>query len=243
MIVPGRRCLIVNADDFGQSDGVNGGVRKAHEQGIVTSASLMTRWPAAREAARYAVEHPKLSVGLHVDLGEWAHRAGGWEAIYDVVARDDVEAVSAEVADQLATFRRLVGKEPTHLDSHQNVHLREPVRSALTGVAQRLGIPLRHCASPVRHCGTFYGQTGQGEPLPDSISVDALLKILEALPEGVTEIGCHPADAGDLDTMYRAERMQELRVLCDRRIRRAIDEMGIELCSFSGLPHDCAGGS
>jgi predicted glycoside hydrolase/deacetylase ChbG (UPF0249 family) len=238
--VPGRRCLIVNADDFGQSRGVNGGVMKAHEHGIVTSASLMTRWPATAEAARYAVEHPKLSVGLHIDLGEWVHRAGGWEPIYNVVPRDDVEAVSAEVADQLGTFRQLVDKEPTHLDSHQNVHLRESVRSALTGIARGLGIPLRHCTSPARHCGMFYGQTGEGDPLLDSISVEALLKILEALPEGVTEIGCHPADASDLDTMYRSERKQELRVLCDPRIRSAIDEMGIELCSFSSLRRDCA---
>jgi len=46
-----QRYLIVNADDFGQSQGVNRGVIAAHEHGIVTSASLMVRWPAAIEAA------------------------------------------------------------------------------------------------------------------------------------------------------------------------------------------------
>ena len=44
------RSLIVNADDFGQSRGVNRGVIEAHERGIVTSASLMVRWPAAESA-------------------------------------------------------------------------------------------------------------------------------------------------------------------------------------------------
>jgi predicted glycoside hydrolase/deacetylase ChbG (UPF0249 family) len=43
--------LIVNADDFGQSAGINRGIIAAHEQGMVTSASLMVRWPAAHEAA------------------------------------------------------------------------------------------------------------------------------------------------------------------------------------------------
>lgn len=47
------RFLIVNADDFGQSPGVNRGIIEAHEHGIVTSASLMVRWPAATEAAAY----------------------------------------------------------------------------------------------------------------------------------------------------------------------------------------------
>jgi len=85
--------LIVNADDFGQSPGVNRGIIEAHEQGIVTSASLMTRWLAAGEAALYAQEHPKLSVGLHLDLGEWAYRAGSWEPLYTVVPLDDRLAI------------------------------------------------------------------------------------------------------------------------------------------------------
>ena len=45
---------IVNADDFGQSPGITRGVIAAHERGIVTSASLMVRWPSANEAAAYA---------------------------------------------------------------------------------------------------------------------------------------------------------------------------------------------
>ena len=61
---PALRRLIVNADDFGQSPGVNRGIIEAHQHGIVTSASLMVSWPAAAEAAAYgraannAKEHP-----------------------------------------------------------------------------------------------------------------------------------------------------------------------------------------
>src|SRR5687767_10207836 len=64
-----KRYLIVNADDFGLSPGVNAGIVAAHENGIVTSASLMVRKLAAAEAADYGRRHPKFSVGLHVDLG------------------------------------------------------------------------------------------------------------------------------------------------------------------------------
>src|SRR5260370_3831130 len=80
-----KRYLIVNADDFGQSPGVNRGIIEAHERGIVTSASLMVRWPAAAEAAAYARLHPRLSVGLHLDFGEWVCRGGGWARPYQVV--------------------------------------------------------------------------------------------------------------------------------------------------------------
>ena len=47
-----ERYLVVNADDFGRSEGVNRGILRAHERGIVTSTSLMVRWPAAEHAAR-----------------------------------------------------------------------------------------------------------------------------------------------------------------------------------------------
>ena len=49
-----QRVLIVNANDFGRSPGVNQGVTWAYEPGVVTSATLMVRWPAAVEAAAYA---------------------------------------------------------------------------------------------------------------------------------------------------------------------------------------------
>ena len=51
---PDTRRLIVNADDFGQSAGINEGIIRCHERGIVTSASLMVRWPHAAAAAEYA---------------------------------------------------------------------------------------------------------------------------------------------------------------------------------------------
>jgi predicted glycoside hydrolase/deacetylase ChbG (UPF0249 family) len=232
-----NRYVIVNADDFGQSHCVNRGIIKAHRRGIVTSASLMVRWPAAQEAATCAREHPNLSLGLHVDLGEKVFRAGEWIPLYTVVPLQDTTAVTDEVSHQLDEFRRLMGCNPSHIDSHQHVHLREPVRTILSQVARQLGIPLRHCCPHVGYRGSFYGQTAEGVPLPDVISVDGLIHILENLPPGCTELGCHPADGCDLDTMYRHERLEELRVLCDPRVRAVIKTMGIELRSFKTLPN------
>src|SRR5437867_5948321 len=230
-----KRYVIVNADDFGQSSGINRGIVTAHEKGIVTSASLMVRWPAAAEAAAYGRAHPKLSVGLHIDLGEWAHRDGTWVPLYEVVGVGDSVGVADEVARQLGIFRHLVGKDPTHIDSHQHVHLREPVRSVLLDVARQLAVPLRHCSPEVAYCGAFYGQTESGVSLPGRISVEAMIGLLSALPAGFTELGCHPGEGSDLETMYRVERAQEVRVLCDPRVNAAMAALGIELRSFGEL--------
>jgi predicted glycoside hydrolase/deacetylase ChbG (UPF0249 family) len=229
------RVLIVNADDFGQSPGINRGVVRSHEDGIVTAATLMVRWPAAEEAAAYARRRPDLNVGLHFDLGEWEYADGDWRARYEVVDVDDREAVEKELARQLDAFRRLLGRDPTHLDSHQHVHRHEPARSAVRQAGRRLGIPVRHDSPHVRYMGDFYGQDGRGWPVPDAITADGLLGLLERLDGGVTEIGCHPAEPDDppLDSTYRDERLVELETLCDGRVRDAVDRLGIRLASFT----------
>src|SRR4051794_22877892 len=81
----GRRCLIVNADDLGYSRGVNRGIVEAHLHGLVTSASLMVRQAATGEAILASRECPGLSLGLHVDLGEWAYRGGQWVELYRAI--------------------------------------------------------------------------------------------------------------------------------------------------------------
>jgi chitin disaccharide deacetylase len=228
-----KRYLIVNADDFGRSTGINRGVAECHERGIVTSTSLMVRWPAAEEASLYARAHPRLSVGLHVDLSEWAVRDGDWALLYERVAEEDPDTVAAEIDAQLAAFRELLGRDPTHLDGHQHVQRAEPAKSVLFPLAAELGVPLRDFSPRVRYLGSFYGQTRQGEPLPGAISVTGLLAILSELPPGITELGCHPAAAEDFESMYLGERLEELQTLCDPRIAAALAAAGIELLSFA----------
>jgi predicted glycoside hydrolase/deacetylase ChbG (UPF0249 family) len=230
------RCLIVNGDDFGQSSAVNDGIIEAHQKGILTSASLMVRRPAAEEAVCYTKANPNLSLGLHVDLGAWTYQDGDWVPQYEVVLLEDPSAVSRAVAEQLQLFRSLSGRNPTHLDSHQHVHKEEPARSVLLAAARQIGVPLRACTPGIRYCGGYYGQTNKGEPLPEAISVDALIDILETLPEGVTELSCHPAMGDNVgDNVYCAERQLEVNALCNPRVRNTLVSEGIELCSFMDI--------
>src|SRR5918996_3488980 len=107
-----ERVLIVNADDFGRSRGVNRGVIRAHEEGIVTSATMLVRWPAAEDAAAYS-RRSSLSVGLHFDLGEWEYRDGEWHALYEVPVAQTPDAIAEEVERQLERFELLTGRSPT----------------------------------------------------------------------------------------------------------------------------------
>jgi len=229
------RYLIVNADDFGLSLGVNRGIIEAADQGILTSASLMVRQTGAKEAASYARKNPKLSVGLHLDLGEWVYKHGEWVPLYSVVSTSDVAAVAAEVWRQFTQFQELLDRPPTHIDSHQHVHRDDPARSIAQSLAHRIGVPLREQTRGISYCGDFYGQDAESQTMPDALSVARLKSILASLPDGFTELGCHPGYDDGLATAYRTERALEVETLCSPEIRQALAELRIELCSFNSF--------
>lgn len=226
------RTLIVNADDFGLSPGVNAGIVAAHRNGIVTSTSLMVRQPAAAEAARCAKQHPQLSVGLHLDLCEWVFRDDAWQQVYEVVPMNDSAAIEREVLAQLKQFETLTGHAPTHLDSHQHVHRHEPVRSIVLRHANARRLIVRSETVGLSYCGAFYGQSNKGDPYPEGIAVQSLMNIIRSLPEGVTELGCHPARTIDIQSVYSGERLSELQSLCDPQVRTTAAKMGVKLSSF-----------
>jgi predicted glycoside hydrolase/deacetylase ChbG (UPF0249 family) len=229
------RYLIVNADDFGLSRGVNRGIMQAHALGIVTSASLMVYGSAASEAAAYSRRHRTFSTGLHLDLGEWIYDKGDWHPIYQRAALNDPKAVEKEVSRQLAMFRQLLHKNPTHLDSHQHVHQHAALLNVLVSLSRRLGVPLRHHNLRINYCGAFYGQTGEGGPRRHILSRLGLRKILKALPIGLSELCCHPGLDNDVKSVYRTERTKEVKVLCDPRVRETLIAEAITLCFYADL--------
>ena len=227
------RELVVNADDLGLSPGVNSGIARAHLEGVVTSASLMVRQPAAQDAADLMHDLPRLGVGLHVDLAEWVPTPSGWTPLYAFVDNEDELAVANEVEQQVLLFENLVGRPPDHVDSHQHAHRSEPLRSILGRVAKELRVPLRF-HSRFHYFGGFYGQGRSGQPLPDAISALGLRSALAELPDGATELCCHPAADLDFESSYALERIRELETLCDPGVRDALEARGVTLDSFGG---------
>lgn len=227
--------LIVNADDFGQSEGINEGIIKAYENGIVTSASLMVRYPGALSASEYAKNNAMLGIGLHLDLGEWIFNQGKWSLLYEVVSLNDVQAVELEVKSQLEIFYKIMRRKPTHIDSHQHIHNHKNVLPIVQKIASDLNISLRGYSSSIEYCGLFYGQTIDAQPNHSVISVDGLKKIISEIREGTTELACHPGLKNDINTMYKIEREMEVNTLCDKLIKQQIVDNAIELTSFKNI--------
>lgn len=129
---------------------------------------------------------------------------------------------------------------PKYVIIHEHLHLKkQEFQPLFLTFAENHHLPLRALGA-VRFNGAFYGhrydEQWQAHPAPELIGVANLENILRALPNGVTELACHPAYVTpDLESSYAAEREIELATLLDPRIRVTIGELGISLINFADV--------
>jgi hopanoid biosynthesis associated protein HpnK len=149
--------LILNADDFGLTRGVNEGIVRAHEQGILTSATLMASSRAFDDAVTRAKAAPTLGVGCHLVLvggtavtpPEQIPSLAGPDGKFPRTLPQFVAKLSSgnvrprhietELRAQIEKIRR-AGIEPTHVDTHKHTHAHPMVMNVLGKVARDLGI-------------------------------------------------------------------------------------------------------
>jgi hopanoid biosynthesis associated protein HpnK len=153
------RRLIVNADDFGFTPGVNQAIVEAHTRGIVTSSTLMATGRAFNDAARLARTVPHLSVGCHVVLidgepvldakllpsltvaGTASFRDGLKSfAVRALAGRLDPGEIEAEASAQIRKLQS-AGVGVSHLDTHKHTHLFPAVLRPLLSAARTCGVP------------------------------------------------------------------------------------------------------
>jgi predicted glycoside hydrolase/deacetylase ChbG (UPF0249 family) len=165
------RRLIVNADDFGLTRGVNRAIVEASSNGIVTSSTLMANGQAFEDAIAQANSASRLSVGCHVVLVDGSPALGGRQAstlsnkkakdgrFYDglggfalraVSGRVDADEIEAEVTAQIRKLQS-AGISVSHLDSHKHTHILPQVLRPLLRAARTCGVPaVRNPFGPVR---------------------------------------------------------------------------------------------
>lgn len=149
--------LIVNGDDLGYSPAVNQAILSLHEQGRLSSASLLVNLPHSEAAIQLARERPGLAVGIHLNLtrgrpcstpgqipaligrGGLFHASPGFfpRAAAGLISLDQVEI---ELRAQIERARA-AGLRIAHLDSHSHWHLLSPFRALLQRLAREYGVP------------------------------------------------------------------------------------------------------
>ncbi len=159
--------LIINADDFGLCQGVNQAVLKAHTDGILTSATIMTNFPHAQDAVKIAKDHPKLGTGLHINLLEGPALTKNPDspltdsqnnfkltpaslvktALLNIKAK---KAIENEITAQLQWLLEK-GIKPSHIDSHKHIHTFPLIYSIVNKIASKYQInAIRYPYEPAR---------------------------------------------------------------------------------------------
>jgi hopanoid biosynthesis associated protein HpnK len=171
------RALILNADDFGLTRGVNEGIIRAHRDGILTSTTLMANGPAFEHATELARANPTLGIGCHLVLVGGAsvcppskipslvNKSGMLPKSLPslVMGLSSGKIRSKEIELELtAQIEKTVaaGITPTHLDTHKHTHAHPRVLSALARVAKEFGIT--RIRKPVEDLGDSWESTRDG---------------------------------------------------------------------------------
>lgn len=284
--------LIVNADDFGLTQGVNQGILDTHHFGIVTSTSLMATGEAFEKAIVMSSQAPRLSIGVHLVLTQGIPLSPTSEVQTLVDARGRLFATPGrlfrgllihrvslrEVENEL---RRQVsrvfemGITPTHLDGHQHVHVLPGISEIAVRLAREFGIPSVRCPaeeSPIvrgipyclrgveinlfrrrwvgrtvtwfaRRFKSRLDQAGLKSPAhfyglrqTGFLTGQRLEAILRNVPEGVSELMCHPGytdfHLATTRTHLLAQREVETDVLTSPQTRKVTMDNGIHLISY-----------
>lgn len=203
------RYLIVNADDFGYSYGINKGIIEAIRNGIVTSTSVMVDAIAANEA-KDLTQFPDLSIGLHFELKE-------------------IVNVSAELKRQIDKFVAIVGKSPDHIDTHKRHTTDEGIKEVLEGYAKSHNTPVRNFNA--KHIGSFGINSGD-------CSVAQLERCIDEATDEYNELMTHAGYSDDYlreHSSYSDPREDELKSICSPEIKQYIQDKGLTLATWNSL--------
>ena len=259
--------LIINADDFGLTPGVTRGILDAHLNGVVTSTSAMMNSPHIAESLAAAHrDAPNLGMGVHLVL-TWGKPmlipekvptlvddTGHFYKIFQLsehVGNFDLDEVRNEWQAQIEAFIA-TGRRPDHLDSHHHSSYSDPkLFKVMLELAREYDLPIRLPSKPedgsleIEPFVQILGQHPVRFPLScitafydEGASFTNLSKIISAIPEGISELMCHPGYA-DSELMegssYTTARETELRILTSDKIQTSIKENEISLARFSDL--------
>lgn len=252
------RRLIINADDCNLTPGVTRGILKSHDEGILTSTTFLINLPVDDKTVRELKKRPNLGVGIHLNITLGRPVTAAWKipsllktgGIFNrpldyLKKLPSLKEVVSEYTAQIRQFEKYFHKLPDHLDTHHHLHDHPLFFKALAQAAHRYKIPVRR--SKIFHMEAYQRETKNlkttdwlfGNLEAHSYwELNSFLGVALNLPEGTSEIGCHP---GYCDqnlrqiSSFTEARAEELKVFSNPRLKHLLGQQGIEWVRFSGL--------
>lgn len=245
--------LIINGDDFGLSESANRGIVSAHQYGSLSSTSMMVNMPYFEQAVTLAHQMPTLGVGLHFNITEGApitsfpqvnsliNDKGLFSAQQNHWTEADIEQ------ELLSQYNKLLstGITPTHVDTHHHIHMISPmVHQILTSFCRNLHLPYRknpNILEPLDQLSRLCTDHLILDTYDSPDKATRLITHLNGLPEGCTEIMCHPRHPQMMirnlthTPKEHYTGFNELRAVTDQRIPFILSQQHIQLIHYGQL--------
>ena len=247
--------LIINADDFGRTRGINYGIVEAIKNGVLSSTTIMMNMPYAEHAINLAKKEGITSIGVHLTFIEKSlslgktlvDKDGIFKKYPELMKEADIEEIKTEMRVQIDKLIDM-GIKPTHLDGHHHVHLYSlKMAEAVFAVAKEYDLPVR--------IGKAGKTTRAGEEIvipsflrtidffEDSYYADKVgaedfkVRVEAAMAYDIVELMCHPAFlcTDTLKSSYSYPRLTELDVITSDEIKEFVKNKGIEIVDYSAL--------
>ncbi|MCR6095094.1 chitin disaccharide deacetylase [Salipaludibacillus agaradhaerens] len=232
--------IIVNADDFGLSKGVNDGIFYGMMNGAIDSTTMMMNMPGTDDAMERYKKHPELKVGIHLTLtggsplldnvpsltngkGQF-WRSSRYKEEDPTGEKLDLLDVEREWEAQINHFLK-IGMKPSHLDSHHHIHAWTPLFPVIKKLANKYQLPVRNCYNESITTFPLYTDIFDDGFYGDGVSEEYFQQLITKYKgtHNVIEVMSHPGFIDeDLRSMstYVEERRVELSILMSNEIRQ-----------------------
>ncbi|KQL41081.1 hypothetical protein AN960_05755 [Bacillus sp. FJAT-25509] len=230
--------LIVNADDFGYSRGINYGIIDAHKNGVVNSATMMMNMPGVSHAVELAKENPSLQVGIHLvltcgkpllnNVPTLVNEKGNFKSRHEFFENKNIllDELEREWTAQIEKFLES-GLKPTHFDSHHHVHTVPEFLPVVQKLAQKYNLCARRISENALQGIAPFTDVFLHDFYGEGVTDDYFDKILTRVQDGQSvEVMCHP---GYLDheilnnSSYAKDRVKETLILSAVKLPKGIE--------------------
>lgn len=228
--------VIINADDFGLTEGINNGIIAAHKNGVVTRTTLIMNGTAVNHAVSLAKEYPSLKVGIHLVLSYGQPLSDNVDLLIDssknfkftkyeaTLTHEEIKQVEEEWDTQIQAFLN-TGLTLDHIDSHHHVHGLACLQPVIKRLYDKYQVPVRY---------TEQLKALSIQPLSGSLWLDfygekATADLFEQLLKqqvDTMEVMTHPAYVDDAllnISSYTYERERELQLLTSLIVPKTIE--------------------
>lgn len=248
--------LIINADDCNLTQGVTRAILRCHDQGILTSTTILMNLPLESQTVHQLQRRKRLGIGIHLNvtlarplsspskIRSLLKSEGIFKRPLDYLKKPPVQReIVAEYDRQIQHFVKHFSKKPDHLDTHHHLHDFPLFFHALAHVAKKWRVPIRRSriflmgdyakqAKELKTTDYLYGNL----EAHFSWQRESLLSVVESLHSGTSEIACHPGycdrDLRKISSLREA-RETELKLFSEPKLRKVVTDLGIDLIRFT----------